>query len=223
MNKTAIIVAGGRGIRMGGDIPKQFQLLIGKPLLWHAVKAFVESYSDIQIILVLPAEHLEKGQDVINHFPSHKIQVTTGGETRFNSVKNGLGMIDDDSLVFVHDAVRCLVTPGLIKRCAQAAIERGNAVPAISATDTIRLETSGGNELIDRNKVKLIQTPQVFQSDVLKKAFERPYKDSFTDEATVVESLGIEINLVEGENDNIKITTATDLLIAEKILEKRMG
>jgi 2-C-methyl-D-erythritol 4-phosphate cytidylyltransferase len=169
---------------------------------------------------VLPSEYLEKGAKLAQEFSASLVAVIAGGDTRFQSVKNGLQSLEDNSLVFVHDAVRCLVTPGLIKRCAEGAIEKGNAVPAISATDTIRIENKSGNEQLDRNKVKIIQTPQVFPAGILKKAFEQPYKYSFTDEASVAEALGVEINLVEGESANIKITTPADLLLAEKILEQ---
>ena len=218
MKKQAIIVGGGQGIRMGGGMPKQFQLLKGKPLIWHSIKAFTDAFPEIQIILILPAEHLEKGKDLIGDFPSHTIQLLQGGETRYQSVKNGLQLIENDALVFVHDAVRCLVTAGLIKRCAETAIEKGNAVPAIAASDSLRIQTSSGNEQIDRNKIRIIQTPQVFPGTVLKKAFDQDYEESFTDEATVVERTGIKIHLLEGEKTNIKITNPIDLIIAENLL-----
>ncbi len=221
MYKYAIIVAGGSGTRMGGDTPKQFQLLNGKPVLWHSLKAFTDAYDDIQLILVLPEAHVETGRKITTDFSSHRIRITTGGETRFQSVKNGLQLVDAHSLVFVHDAVRCLVTPQLIHRCGEAAAEKGNAVPSIAATDTIRIETADSNSAIDRDRVRIIQTPQAFTSDILKSAFEQPYQESFTDEASVVEKNGIKINLVEGETTNIKITRPIDFLIAERILQER--
>ena len=219
MYKYAIIVAGGTGSRMGGDVPKQFLPLKGKPVLWHTLKAFTDAYDDVQIILVLPENFLEKGQQLIKEFPLHRIRITTGGETRFHSVKNGLRLVDTHSLVFVHDGVRCLVSPQLIRRCAEVALEKDNAIPAIAATNTIRIETTDGNEPIDRNRVRFIQTPQTFFSNVIKEAYEQPFNESFTDEASVVEKLGVKINLVEGEVNNIKITTPVDMIIAEKILE----
>jgi 2-C-methyl-D-erythritol 4-phosphate cytidylyltransferase len=221
MYKYAIIVAGGTGTRMGGDIPKQFQLLKGKPVLWHTLKAFTDAYDDIQLVLVLPEAHLQNGEAIAKEFSMHRIRITPGGETRFQSVKNGLRLVDAHSIVFVHDGVRCLVTPQLIKRCAETALEKGNAIPAIAATDTIRIETSVGNHIVDRNHVRIIQTPQAFFSNIIKPAFEQPYEESFTDEASVVEKAGVKINLVEGESTNIKITKPVDLLIAEKILEER--
>ena len=219
MYKYAIIVAGGTGSRMGGDVPKQFLPLKGKPVLWYTLKAFTDAYDDVQIILVLPENFLEKGQQLVKEFPLHRIRITTGGETRFYSVKNGLRLVDTHSLVFVHDGVRCLVSPELIRRCAEVALEKDNAIPAIASTDTVRIETENGNEMIDRKKVRLIQTPQTFFSNVIKEAYEQPYNESFTDEASVVEKLGVKINLVEGEVNNIKITTPMDMMIAEKILE----
>lgn len=222
MYKYAIIVAGGTGSRMGGDVPKQFLPLKGKPLLWYTLKAFTDAYDDVQIILVLPENFLEKGQQLVKEFPLHRIRITTGGETRFHSVKNGLRLVDTHSLVFVHDGVRCLVSPQLIRHCAEVALEKDNAIPAIAATDTIRIETADGNEAIDRNRVRLIQTPQTFFSNVIKEAYEQPYNESFTDEASVVEKLGVKINLVEGEQNNIKITKPVDLVIAERILEERV-
>ncbi len=221
MYKYGIIVAGGTGTRMGTDTPKQFLLLDKKPVLWHTIKAFTDAYEDIQLVLVLPEDHQEKGFEIAKEFPDHRIRITTGGSTRFQSVKNGLMLVDAHALVFVHDGVRCLVTPQLIHRCAEAAAEKGNAIPAITATDSVRLKTSEGNEAIDRKNIQIIQTPQTFYSDILKKAFEQEYQDSFTDEASVVEKTGITINLIEGESTNIKITRPQDILIAENILKER--
>jgi len=221
MHKYAIIVAGGAGTRMGGDLPKQFQLLKGKPLLWHTLKAFTDAYDDVQLILVLPENYADKGQQIAKEFPLHRIKFAMGGETRFQSVKNGLQLVDAHSIVFVHDAVRCLVTPGLIRLCAESALKNGNAIPSVAATDTIRIELDGGNEAIARNRVRIIQTPQTFFSNILKPAFDQPYDESFTDEATVVEKTGVKIHLVEGETTNIKITRPVDLIVAERILEER--
>ena len=221
MHKYAIIVAGGSGIRMGSPVPKQFLLLRGKPVLWHTVSAFITAYADIEIILVLPASHLDAGNDLVNAFPTHKIQITTGGDNRFSSVKKGLQFVVEKSVVFVHDGVRCLVTPALIRRCYEATIEKGNAVPAVMATDTIRIVTGPDNEQIDRDNVRIIQTPQTFFSDLLLIGFEQDYLPRFTDEASVVERTGIKINIIPGDGSNIKITQPVDLLIAEKILQEK--
>jgi len=221
MHKYAIIVAGGSGTRMGGDLPKQFQLLKGRSILWHTMKAFTEAYDDVQIILVLPENYMDRGEQIVKEFTSHRIRITTGGTTRFQSVKNGLQLVDAHSIVFVHDAVRCLVSPQLIHLCAETALEKGNAIPAIAVTDTIRMITTSGNEQIDRNRLRIIQTPQTFFSNIIKPAFDQAYQESFTDEATVVEKTGVKIKLVEGEATNIKITRPGDLLIAVRILEDR--
>ncbi|HWC52243.1 MAG TPA: 2-C-methyl-D-erythritol 4-phosphate cytidylyltransferase [Chitinophagaceae bacterium] len=221
MQKYAVIVAGGSGTRMGGEVPKQFQLLKGKPVLWHTLNAFIDAYDDVQIILVLPENHVELGMQIAKEFPINRIRITTGGETRFHSVKNGLRLVDAHSLVFVHDGVRCLVTPQLIRRCGEAALEKDNAIPSVAAIETVRIQTDDSNKPIDRNRVRIIQTPQTFFSNVIKQAFEQPYQESFTDEASVVEKMGIRINLIEGERINIKITTPIDLIVAEKILQDR--
>jgi len=221
MHKYAIIVAAGTGTRMGGELPKQFQLLKGKPVLWHTLKAFTNTYNDVELILVLPKNHLEKGEQLVKEFPSHHIHITKGGITRFQSVKNGLKLVKEESVVFVHDGVRCLVSADLIKRCYQQAAEKGSAIPAVTATDSIRILENGSHFIKDRQQVSIIQTPQTFSSDILLPAFEQPFNESFTDEATVVEASGKEIFLIEGEYDNIKITRPVDLLIAEKIIEDR--
>jgi len=222
MKKFAVIVAGGSGLRMGNSIPKQFLELRGKPVLWYTINAFLDAFSDLEIILVLPKAHLETGLEITRSTKdSKRVWITEGGETRFHSVKKGIDQIQQHSIIFVHDGVRCLLTPDLIRRCYTHAIDHGNAIPAIAAVDTIRIETVKGNELIDRNKLHIIQTPQTFFSDILKAAFEQDYTETFTDEASVVERLGVKIHIVEGEESNIKITRPIDILIAEKILEER--
>lgn len=221
MTKYAIIVAGGSGTRMGTEIPKQFLLLNGKPVLWHSIKAFTDAYADIEIILVLPAQHMAKGENLAREFPGHKIRTTEGGETRFHSVKNGLKFVKEKSIVFVHDGVRCLVSPNLIQSCYVTAIEKGNAIPATTATDSIRIGTRNESKQVDRNNVRIIQTPQTFLSETIISAFRQEYNVSFTDEASVAENAGERIYLVEGEVTNIKITRPIDLLVAEKIIEER--
>ena len=222
MEKYAVIVAGGSGLRMGTAIPKQFLELRGRPVIWYSVTAFLEAFDDLQIILVLPEQYLETGLSILRSTSNpERISVSVGGGTRFHSVKNGLSHIHRHSIVFVHDGVRCLLTPSLIRKCYNEASENGNAIPAMHAVDSIRIETFNNNELIDRKRVRIIQTPQTFYSDIIKAAFEQDYDEAFTDEATVVERLGVKINLVEGEASNIKITRPMDLLVAEKILEER--
>jgi len=223
MKKIALIVAGGNGSRMNNDTPKQFLLLGNKPVLYHSIKAFLEAYDDMEIILVLPEQHIGKGQEIIDgYFDDSKFKITAGGRTRFHSVQNGLSLVNEEAIVFVHDGVRCLLTSELVKRCYEGALESGTAVPAVACKDSVRLLASNGNKILNRNRVMLIQTPQTFHSKILLPAYQIDYKDKFTDEATVVEAFGLKINLIEGEVDNIKITTPTDLFIADLIQQTRM-
>ena len=207
---------------MGGTVPKQFLLVNGKPVLYYSLQAFLNAFADIEIILVLPVDYTDMGQEIIDaYFDKEKIRVAAGGETRFQSVKNGLDLVEDDSIIFVHDGVRCLLTEDLIDRCFKSAIETGTAVPVIVSKDSVRIVHDEGNDAIDRNKVMLVQTPQTFHSKILLPAFQIDYKEKFTDEATVVEAYGLKVTLVQGEENNIKITTPVDLLIAEKIINER--
>jgi 2-C-methyl-D-erythritol 4-phosphate cytidylyltransferase len=222
--KIAIIVAGGTGQRMGSVVPKQFLSIQGKPILLHTIDQFVAAFSDIQLVVVLPEGYIQEGKDLLTQSGFTKnIVFVAGGDTRFQSVKNGLEQVKEPSIVFVHDAVRCLLTPALIQRCYQQALEKGSAIPAVSSTDTVRLIKGDSNELFDRENVMLIQTPQTFQSDTLLAAFKQEYKPSFTDEANVVEANGKPVFLVDGEFENIKITRPLDLAIAEYILAKRFA
>lgn len=222
MKKFAVIVAGGMGQRMGVETPKQFLMLRGKPVLWYSINTFLSAYDDMQIILVLPLAHLESGVELRNSFENKdRIQIISGGVSRFHSVQNGLKAIKDKSVVFVHDGVRCLLTKDLIRNCYQQAIEKGSAVPAVSPSDSIRIVDGEKTVVADRSNVRMIQTPQTFKSEIILTAFEQEFNHSFTDEATVVEATGKEIFLIEGEYNNIKITRPIDLVIAEKILEER--
>jgi 2-C-methyl-D-erythritol 4-phosphate cytidylyltransferase len=222
MKKYAVIVAGGAGTRMGNIIPKQFLLLKGKPLLWYTIDSFLRAYEDTQVILVLPKDHFIKGEKIVSQLNAqNKIALVAGGNTRFDSVKEGLKVVTEEAIIFVHDGVRCLVSVPLIKRCYNQALEKGSAIPAVAATDSIRILKNGLHYVKDRQQVRIIQTPQTFKSDILIPAFEQSFSESFTDEATVVEAYGKEIFLTEGEYDNIKITRPVDLLIAEKIIEDR--
>ena len=222
MLKYAIIVAGGSGNRMSSSIPKQFLPLSGKPVLSHTLQVFLSSFHDLKLIVVLPEKHFHHGKSIIDSMPSSdRIELVTGGTTRFHSVKNGLSLVSDNSIVFVHDAVRCLVTGNLIHRCFEAALENGNAIPAIPLSDTVRMETDHGAIVVDRSKLQIIQTPQTFFSNLLLKAFEQEYDNAFTDEATVAEKFGIKIHLIPGEDENIKLTRPIDMMVAENILSKR--
>ena len=219
MKKYAVIVAGGSGQRMGTQVPKQFLLLHGKPVLWHTLNVFLGAYEDLDIILVLPEEHMETGKKILYATSEpQRIRIVAGGATRFHSVQNGLQPIREESVIFVHDGVRCLLTTSLIHHCYEQALEHGSAIPVIDCRDSVRLITPEGNEAIDRSRVKLVQTPQTFVSSVLVPAFTVEYREEFTDEATVVEAAGSLVHLVEGEVNNIKITMPADLSIAEELL-----
>ena len=222
MKKTAIIVAGGTGQRMGTALPKQFLAIEGKSILLHTIGQFVTAYADINFIIVLPADYIQDGKELITSSGlSQSFQFVTGGDTRFQSVKNGLTQVDPDAIVFVHDAVRCLLTPALIQRCYEQALEKGSAIPAVSSTDTIRITEGAKHHVVDRANVMMIQTPQTFKAANLQKAFEQAYQPAFTDEANVLEASGTEVYLIDGEYENIKITRPLDLAIAEYILAKR--
>ncbi len=222
MKKFAVIVAGGSGKRMGNIVPKQFLLLNHKPVLWYTLDTFLRSYADMRIILVLPDEHIERGKQIAETLPNARnIAITAGGETRFHSVKQGLKLVDEDSVVFVHDGVRCLISVPLIQRCYNQAIEKGSAVPAVAATDSVRIENGRGHYVENRQHVRIIQTPQTFLSNIILPAFGQEYDESFTDEATVVEAYGTPVFLTEGEYDNIKITRPVDIIIAERMMQER--
>jgi 2-C-methyl-D-erythritol 4-phosphate cytidylyltransferase len=222
MKKYAVIVAGGNGSRMNVAIPKQFLLLKGKPVLYYTLDIFLRSYSDIQVILVLPKEYLAEGKKIItDFFDNDRIKIISGGETRFHSVQNGLQLVKEESVVFVHDGVRCLLSVDLIHRCYETALKFGSAIPVIDSKDSVRILQDGINQAVNRSDVKLVQTPQTFKSNILLAAFDTEYKSNFTDEATVVEAFGLKVTLVDGEENNIKITNPVDLIIAEKILESK--
>lgn len=220
MQTYVVIVAGGSGKRMGSVLPKQFLLLKNKPVLYYTINAFLQAVPGIHVIVVLPEEHLELGKEIVDgFFDDQQIQLTIGGDTRFHSVQNGLKLIQEESIIFVHDGVRCLVSKEVIQRCYAAALETGSAVPVIECRDSVRMITENGNDPVDRSKLRLVQTPQTFHSKILLPAFAIDYKERFTDEANVAEAFGLKVTLVEGDETNIKITNPIDLVIAEKILE----
>jgi 2-C-methyl-D-erythritol 4-phosphate cytidylyltransferase len=223
MNKTVVLVAGGSGMRMGSVLPKQFMLLQGKPVFIHAIEAFIKAYPAISVILVLPDSYIEHAKQCLNDFEitSGNVKIVPGGKTRFDSVKNGLALVPNNQIVFIHDAVRCLVSVELITRCAEICIKEGSAIPVLPLKDSIReVLNDGSSRPIDRNTIRIVQTPQTFLSDNLKEAFKLNYQESFTDEATVLESAGFQVNLVEGEEDNIKITYPADIDFASWKLSK---
>lgn len=222
MEKFAVLVAGGKGLRMGSALPKQFLPLRDRPVLYYAIKAFLDAYSDIHIILVLPEDQLSYAQMVLTEFPERiDMTIVTGGETRFHSVQNGLKATRENSIIFVHDGVRPLVSVDLIRRCYEQAVEKGSAIPAIAVSDSIRTTDGEQSRPVSRDHLRSIQTPQVFRSEIIVPAFAQPYNAAFTDEATVVEANGTNVYLIEGEKSNIKVTTPEDLILAEALLKER--
>lgn len=219
----AVIVAGGSGTRMGTALPKQFLDLAGKPVLYHTLRAFVDAVPDVHLVLVLPAHQLSYAQMALQSFGDERVDVelVAGGETRFHSVQNGLRSVAKEALVAVHDGVRCLATPNLIRRCFAQAQELGSAIPAIPVADSIREISGEESRPIDRSRLRAVQTPQTFRASVLLPAYRQNWREDFTDEATVVEAFGHRIHLIEGERANLKITTPDDLILAEAILAHR--
>ncbi|NDV84901.1 2-C-methyl-D-erythritol 4-phosphate cytidylyltransferase [Bacteroides sp. 51] len=220
MNKYALIVAGGKGLRMGGELPKQYLPLgDGIPVLMHTLKAFYTYDPCIELILVIPANHEPYwGELCGKHRFEIPHRIAHGGETRFHSVKNGLELVSGSGLVGVHDGVRPFVSTGVIARCYEVAQSDKAAIPVIEVVETVRHLTDRGSETVNRNDYRLVQTPQVFDVALLKKAYNQEYSPFFTDDASVVEAMGVSVTLVEGNRENIKITTPFDLKIASALI-----
>jgi 2-C-methyl-D-erythritol 4-phosphate cytidylyltransferase len=222
MQKYVVIVAGGSGTRMKREIPKQFIPVAGKPILMHTLDAFYQVSSQINIILVLPESQLLGWKSLCAQYNFTLPHITTtGGKTRFHSVKNGLAQITGQGLVAIHDGVRPLVTPKIILNSFAMAEKQGNAVTAVALKDSIRWAKESENKVVNRNEYQLIQTPQTFRVSLIKKAFEQDYDPRFTDDATVLEATGAKINLIEGDYSNIKITTPEDLIVAGSLLKQQ--
>jgi 2-C-methyl-D-erythritol 4-phosphate cytidylyltransferase len=219
----AIIVAGGNGSRMQQALPKQFIEVAGKPVLMHTIEQFYAYNEDVRLIVVLPEQQQATWRSLCQ---KHKFTIfhmmVTGGATRFESVKNGLAMVHGDGLVAVHDGVRPFITLEIIKETYHAAAVHGAAVVAVSPKDSIREIYTNGSRAVPRTNYKLVQTPQCFKAGLLRKAYEQPASDHFTDDASVVEMLGEKIVLVEGSYRNIKITTPEDLILAEAFAKERV-
>ena len=235
MKKTVIIVAGGKGYRMGGDLPKQFIPFHGKPVLMRSIEAFYRWNTEAHIVVVIPVDHAEYWKMLCREMNFSVIHhLLYGGKTRFHSVQNGLFGVDADGLIAVHDGVRPFVSPDVISSCFKMAETHGSAIPVVPMIDSVReiIRPTGNDEApaspsavniqnniyekyasraIDRNRLCIVQTPQVFRADILHKAYKQPYDENFTDDATVVEASGFPIYLVEGNRENIKITTSIDL------------
>ena len=221
MNKSVIIVAAGTGLRMNASIPKQFMELDGKPILMHTILRFHEYDPGITIILVLSDNEIETWNNLVKKYSfSIKHTIVKGGEKRFHSVKNGLRAITEKCFVAVHDGVRPLCSIALIKLCFEEAEKKSNAIPAIPIYETIRHVEGGKNFTVTRDNFRIIQTPQCFDSVLLIKAYQNSSAENFTDDATVFESDGNKINLVDGEKNNIKITIQEDFIIASALYKK---
>jgi 2-C-methyl-D-erythritol 4-phosphate cytidylyltransferase len=222
VKKYAIIVGGGSGTRMNTAVPKQFMLLDGKPILMHSIAKFAEADPEIEIIVVLRQDQIDfwKQLCIGHNFPvPHSL--AAGGETRFHSVKNGLELVTEQGIVGVHDSARPLVSIKTIQTAFKTTEMYGNAVPAIPITDSIRQIDSGLSIAVDRTKYCATQTPQCFLSDILKNAYGQEYKYTFTDDASIVEAFGEKIHLIDGNSDNIKVTTPKDLIIVESLLNNK--
>ena len=216
-----IIVAGGKGLRMGSDIPKQFLPVGGKPVLMRTIERFREYSPTLQIILVLPKAQQEYWKELcLKHNFTVAYQLADGGETRFHSVQHGLALIPDNAegVVGVHDGVRPFPSIDVIRRCYETAREKKAVIPVIPVVETVRHLKGETSETVPRNDYRLVQTPQCFDIQLLKAANRQPYNDGFTDDASVVEAYGFDITLVEGNRENIKITTPYDLKIAEVLI-----
>ena len=219
MQRSTIIVAGGSGKRMSSAIPKQFLLLQGKPVLCNTIEAFYRFDPDMQLIVVLPQEQMDAWTALCSkHGFTISHTVVAGGAERFHSVREGLKAVRHTCLVAVHDGARPLVSVELITRCFAAAAEHGAAIPVVPVSSSVRELEDGGSHAVDRTRLRTVQTPQCFRVELLRKAFELPYDPIFTDEATLVERMGLAVNLVDGEDRNIKVTTPLDLQLAEIVL-----
>jgi 2-C-methyl-D-erythritol 4-phosphate cytidylyltransferase len=221
MNQNhVIIVAGGSGKRMDADIPKQFLLLNGKPVLMHTCETFYKFDPTLSLIIVLPTEHFFTWKSLCKtHSFAIPHHIVEGGPERFYSVRNALRTIyPDESLVAIHDGVRPLVSHKTIQTAFDAALKHGNAIPVIPVIESVREQSSTGNHIIDRSKLHLIQTPQVFKSSLICKAYEQEYSSTYTDDASVLEKMGEKIVLTKGNPENIKITRPIDLIIAEALM-----
>lgn len=225
MNRYVIMVAGGKGLRMGGEVPKQFLPIEGRPVLMRSIDVFVQAVPDIRIVLVLPDEQHAYWQQLCReyHFDT-PVQIASGGDTRFHSVSNGLALVPDgetDALVGVHDGVRPFVSTETITACYHRAAVDGAVVPVIPVVETVRrLLPGGGSRTEDRAQFRLVQTPQVFRASLLKAAYRQPYVPTFTDDASVVEAFGHPVALERGNPENIKLTQPADLKLAHGLLTR---
>jgi len=217
---NVVIVAGGTGSRMHSNIPKQFIEIKGKPIIVHTIEKFIEFDEYINIIVSVHPEYMTDANFMLaEFFPEKNIHLVAGGETRFHSVKNGLNaIVNKNDIVGIHDAARPFVSVDTIRRCFETAALKGNAIPVVPVNESLRLVTNGINKAVSREDYKIVQTPQCFVVSTIKEAFLQEYSPFFTDDATVLEGMGENICLVEGNPENIKITNPYDLTFAELYL-----
>ncbi len=222
MDRHVIIVAGGKGLRMGADVPKQFIPIGGLPVLMHTINAFRSYDAAIDIILVLPESQFGHWHELCREYNFNVgCRLVAGGRTRFHSVQNGLALVGDDGLVAVHDGVRPFVPTELVNECFEVAERRGAVIPVTDVIETLRhKDADGASRVVPRGDYCLVQTPQVFRTDILKQAYRQDYSETFTDDASVVEAAGYAVSLIGGSRNNIKITTPSDLAIAEALLSR---
>lgn len=214
-----IIVAGGSGRRMGGALPKQFMMLDNEPILARSINRIHESLPAAEIVVVLPEEHVELWKNIAARFDVARHKIALGGKERFHSVKNGLAALSEDiRTIAIHDAVRPLASKKLIIKLLLAAEKSVAVIPAVAPIDSYRIVEGDDSRIIDRSALRMVQTPQVFHAEALRAAYEQPFSSTFTDDASVMEAAGHKVTLVEGERENIKITTPSDMLIAEAII-----
>ena len=217
--RGVIIVAGGSGRRMGGALPKQFMMLDNEPILARSINRMHEALPAAEIVVVLPEEHVELWKNIAARFDVARHKIAIGGKERFHSVKNGLAALSDEvAIVGIHDAVRPLASKKLIIKLFLEAENNTAVIPVVAPIDSYRIVEGDNSRIIDRSALRMVQTPQLFQAEALRKAYEQPFSTAFTDDASVMEAAGHKVTLVEGERENIKITTPSDMLIAEAII-----
>jgi 2-C-methyl-D-erythritol 4-phosphate cytidylyltransferase len=219
--RGVIIVAGGSGKRMQSSLPKQFLLLGGEPVVARTINTFAEALPGAEIVVVLPEEHITLWRNLAARFDVAVHKCVAGGKERFHSVKAGIEALSEDvTSIFVHDGVRALISKKLIIRAALAVDENEAVIPVVDVVDSYRRVTDSGSEIMPRSELRIVQTPQVFRSETLRRAYQQEFDTSFTDDASVVERMGVAITLIEGERTNLKLTTPEDMEWAEWLLQR---
>jgi len=221
MKKAVIIVAAGSGSRMGGELPKQYLELMGKPLIMHTLERFTRFDPEMKLVVVLAPAHKKLWEQMAGSYElARGVTLANGGATRYDSVKNGLTHIDEGIITGIHDAARPLISQDTLSRSYAAAVREGSGIPVIEMDESIRmLNQQGGSVHMDRSRLKRVQTPQVFRSDRIKQAYQQAYDPAFTDDASVYESVYGPVTLVEGNRENIKITTPIDMKLASLLID----